>query len=185
MKSLRDLLIDLPAANKRERKRLFMLILALIALLAMFASPPEASAQDQYSATTLYSFAGTDTNVVAGTTNLGASANGGVVSLTKWDNFVLEFRATGTNAALTTTLGYTVAWQTSADGTNWGTVDNINRGWFSIPTTNVNPIAWTTNITVNTIGFWRINWLTNSSGQCITNMAVRAWRKPLRSGSLE
>ncbi len=154
--------------------KLLIGVLAVITLLALCSTPARAQ---QYSPTTLWSFAGTWTNVVGATTNLAAG-----VTLTKYDQFNLEFYFTGTNAAMTTTLGYSVAWQTSDDGVNWGTVDNHSRGWFSIPTTNAITCVWNTNITAGSYGYWRINYLTNSAGQCITNLGVRAYVKPKRNG---
>jgi hypothetical protein len=137
-----------------------------------------AVAQEQYSATTLYSFAGTDTNVVGQTTNIAAA-----MTLTKFDSFFLEFRATGTNSAGTATGGFALAWQHSADGSNWGTVDTMSRHWFGIPTTNLITTVFTTNITVNSAGYWRLNWLTNNRAHCITNMSIKGWVKPRRQGS--
>ena len=150
----------------------FTTIIAL--LLAAFIAP----AQEQYESTTLYAFTGTATNVVGQATNIAAS-----VTLTKFDEFVFEFRATGTNAAGTSTGGFGVAWEKSSDGSNWGTVDTISRHWFRIPTTNLITTVFSTNIVVSSGGYWRLSWLTNQSDHCVTNMSIKAWTKPRRQGS--
>lgn len=151
----------------------------ILTLFAAFAVAMSVNAQslEQYGATTLYSFAGTDTNIVGQATNIAAT-----VTLTKWDQFFLEFRATGTNSAGTATTGWALAWQHSADGTNWGTVDGISRGWFAFPSTNQITTIATTNIVVNSAGYWRLNWVTNNTGHHVTNMSIRAWTKPIRQG---
>ena len=160
-----------------QQTKLFTAGLLAIGSLAI-GYAPQAQAADYAVQKTIWSFAGTATNNVNQATNVAAA-----VDASQFSDFLLEVRFTGTNSAMTTTLGYTIAWQTSADNSNWGTVDNVNRGWFSVPTTNVITTVWTTNITLNSMGYWRANYLTNSAGQCITNLAIKAWVKPKRTSS--
>lgn len=148
-----------------------------LAAIALITLPvPKAEAADYAVQKTFYSFAGTDTNVVGQKTNLNAA-----IDCTQFTDFMLEFRATGTNAAGTATGGFAVAWEYSADNSNWGTVDTMSQHWFGIPTTNKITTVFVTNITVNAIGYWRLAWLTNNSAHCITNMSIKGYVKPKRT----
>lgn len=149
----------------------------LIIGLALTLAMAFGSVAQQYEYTTLLSATGAGEGVIPGgaATNLAAS-----VTLTKETEFVLALHWDGTNATQTSTLGVTCAWQTSADGVNWGTVvDGKNAGWFTIPTTNSVSHNWSTNITVNTVGYWRLNWMTNGAVSMWTNGWIRAYKKPV------
>lgn len=153
----------------------------LVPLLVIFftiTTAPRARAADFAVQKTVWSFAGTWTNVVGATTNLNAA-----VDCTQVTDFDLQVVLSGTNADLTTTLGYTIAWQTSDDNSNWGTLSTGNggAGWFSVPATNALPNVWHTNITMNARGYWRVSWATNSAGQCLTNVQIKAYIKPKRT----
>lgn len=106
------------------------------------------------------------------------------VSLTKFDSFVLE---TGVGTASTAAGGtLDIRFSTSNDGINWTT--GLNQpgasGWFSLsPTNSAAGMAWSrTNIVVGSIGYWRIEWVTNNTGVTLTNFTIRAYVKPKRTG---
>jgi hypothetical protein len=157
-------------------KKLFALI--ALALLAFALITPPARAADYAVQKSIWSFAGTWTNVVGATSNLNAA-----VDCTQVSDFLLAVQLYGTNADLTTTLGYSIVWQTSADGTTWGNLStgNGSAGWFGLATTNSLPNVWHTNITMNSLGYWRVAWVTNASGQCLTNVQIKAYVKPKRT----
>lgn len=154
-------------------------LLAVVALLALCS--PAAKAQQYGSIATLWN-APNATNVAAGGTSNLAS----VVTLTKYDNFALQFDLIATNA--TAAAGtFDVYWDTSADGLNYSGASKPggfvgSSGWFGVPVTNSLRTTFVTNITVNSVGYWRINWITNNSGVCFTNMLIRAYAKPKRQG---
>lgn len=151
---------------------------ATLALLSLGALPSQAA--DQYEISkTLLSIA--TTNNPDATTNV-AAINGGTnfVTLTKFGDFALVVDVGVTNA-VTGTID--LSWQTSPDGVNWATAGSSAVGWFSAPLTNggTHPV-WLTNITVNSVGYWRVNWATNKSGQHLTNWTIRTYTKPKRNG---
>jgi len=148
----------------------FILAVITIAALAMFTGA--ASALEYGVAKTLWSTASI-TNVPATATNLAA-----VVDVTKVTEFTLQANVGITNAA-TGTLD--LRWSTSEDGVNYtsGLGVSGSSGWFSIPLTNAGTaVVWTTNVTVNSHGYWRLDWLTNqASGAHITNVSLKAFIK--------
>jgi len=153
---------------------------SIITILAVVGLTIGAAQAQQYGLlTTLESHQATNGWATGTASNLAA-----VVTLTKWDEFVLEVINTCSNAVGAGTMS--IQWDVSADGVNYpgtsGTVDGKNRGWFSIPITNANQTIWTTNITVNSIGYWRANWVTNIAGQFSTNLTIKAYAKPKRQG---
>lgn len=151
-------------------------ILILIAAFALaFALPADAQ---QYGAIkTLLSISTTNANNTA--TNVGniGGANANYVTLTKKGDFVLEVQALFTNAVTgTIDVNYT----TSADGSNWATT-GAGTGTFSVPCTNSGTaLYWTTNITVNALGYWKATWVSNATGLSTTSLVVKAWGKPER-----
>ncbi len=80
-------------------------------------------------------------------------------------------------------VAYDVAAQTSTfPGIGAGQAMLPASGWFSIPlTNNTTRVVWGTNITMNSAGYWRLNWLTNTAVQHMTNVSIRAYVKPFRT----
>jgi hypothetical protein len=120
---------------------------------------------------------------VANFTNLTATASNlaSTVSLTKTEKWTLWCVIGVTNPAAGSLA---LQWDCSADGTTFLTTNNPaasgSSGWFSIPLTNSGTkIVWATNITADSLGYWRLNWLTNSAGQSITSITVQAYSKPV------
>lgn len=155
------------------------LLLTIAVLAAVVFAPPPAQAADYAVQKTFWSFAGTWTNSPAVATNLAAA-----IDVTQFTDFTLALVAKSTN---TTGAGsIDVVWETSADGSNWPagyTQGQIGRafGWFSIPITNGVTHGWTTNITVDSIGYWRIRWATNGSSCNFTNLSLTGVVKPKRT----
>jgi hypothetical protein len=162
----------------------------LVAGLALMVSAPETKAAVQYGDSsitkTLLNIQGT--NAPGATTNVAAIGGTNHVTLTTWDSFALEVRTGLTNASAGT---IDLAWQTSLDGVNWGNsglgagggAGGGSSGWFSVPLTNGGTACvWSTNVTVGSMGYWRISWATNNSTQNATNWVIKAWPKPRRQG---
>lgn len=157
------------------------LLLALIAsVVALAVTGPQASAADYAVQKTFVSFNGTATNDVSSISNLNSS-----IDLTQFGDFALQVVAKTTNAAVGG--GISVVWETSLDGSNWPTsYTNFAGapgvvGWFSVPITNNVTTVWTTNITVNSIGYWRIRTITNASSGSFTNLVITGYVKPKRT----
>lgn len=150
-----------------------------LALALLLAVVPQAKAGDYAVQKTFWSFAGTWTNVAATSTNIAAA-----IDVTPVTDFALQFLAKGTNN--TGGAGsFDVVWETSLDGSNWpGTTNLVGRttGWFSVPLQSNNvTTVWTTNITVDAIGYWRIRHITNNANMNFTNIAVTGYIKPKRT----
>lgn len=156
--------------------------LALIAAVALplLCGTPAARAQ-QYAFTTLTNNTGLAIAWATGDqTNWNAA-----VTLTRFDSFVLEVRA----AAATALAGpINLRWSTSQDGTTWTSTTPgaapLAGGWFGAHMSNgtAGLTVWSTNITVNSVGYWRIENGTNQTGVTITNFNLRAYTKPRRTG---
>jgi hypothetical protein len=149
------------------------------ALLALMLAPA-AKAADYAVQKTFWSFAGTWTNDVNVVTNLNAA-----IDVTQFTDFAIQLVAKTTNAAVAG--GISVVWETSLDGSNWPTSYTnfagapLVTGWFSIPITNAVTTVWSSNITANAIGYWRIRSLTNASSGSFTNIALTGYVKPKRT----
>jgi hypothetical protein len=160
-------------------KTFFKTVLSSVAIAALLvATAPPVKAADYAVQKTFWSFAGTWTNGPTVVTNLNAA-----IDVTQVSDFALTLIASGTNAA-GAAGGFSVVWETSLDGSNWPQDTNqISRsvGWFSIPAQSNNvKTVWVTNITVDSIGYWRIRHITNAANMNYTNMAVRGYVKPKR-----
>ncbi len=164
----------------KTMKHLLARLLAVVLLLIALALPtPEANAADYAIQKTFWSFAGTWTNSPGAITNLAAA-----IDVTQVSDFALSFVAKSTNTTGAGTLDF--VWETSPDGSNWpitSTNASLGRtqGWFSAPVTNGVAHVWITNITVDSIGFWRIRTYTNASSCNFTNMAIAGRVKPKRT----
>lgn len=157
----------------------FRLLLASVALFAAVAVTPRVEAGDYSLQKTFWSFAGTWTNVVGTATNLAAA-----IDVQQVTDFSLQAIFINTNAATAGTID--VVWETSVDGSNWPTQstnasNGRAQGWFSFVVTNNVKSVWITNITVDSIGYWRIRHLTNSSSGNYTNVQVVGYIKPKRT----
>lgn len=133
----------------------------------------------QYGGVTVTNNTGTAIAWATGeTTNWNAAVTG-----TKWDSFVLEVRA-GSASALGGPIN--IRWSTSADGSSYTSplAASGASGWFSAPLTTAaaGVGTWTTNITLNSVGFWRIDYATNQTTVTLTNFHIRAFYKPNRDG---
>lgn len=148
----------------------FILSIGLLALMAFGVS-----AQQYGVHATLVNLQGT--NVTATATNVAA-----ILGANKFDSFALDVFWGLTNAA---TGSLDVRWDTSCDGSNFSSSPAAagSSGWFSVPLTNAGLVGcWMTNLTVGDIGYWRINWITNNTGQSMTNIVIKAIRKYKTSG---
>ena len=151
-----------------------------LALALLLAVVPQVKAGD-------YAVQGTFMNVpvasmaTAGRTNLNAA-----IDVTQVSDFALSV-FTVSSTAVSGASPFVIKWQTSLDGSNWNATTNdapgTAQGWFAVPSSTGGGFTnyWTTNITVNSIGYWRINDITNSTGQTLTNIVIRGYIKPKRT----
>lgn len=161
-------------------------LLALALLLWACLTAPAQSAQ-QYGYVELLAQGTTNKIATGDPTNLTsvASATNGV-TLTKFNDFLLN--VDGFTAGALTNGMIDVRWSTSVDGLTWQTNCELKSGstcgWFSMDAhTGGNHFIFNSNITVGTAGYWRADYLTNRTGLTVSNMTIRAYRKPVRYGS--
>ena len=174
-------------------KTLQKIIAAGALLLACLT--PAARAQDQLGYQYLGPYNGANnlsTILLSSSTNLSAvntnsSASNNVVTLTKFADFELDILFKPSNNV---SNALALRWSTSMDGVYWpersaGTNDQISS-WFAISGANVTNSAgwvyWHTNITANA-NYWRLEWITNGAASSLSNVVVRAWKKPNLRGS--
>lgn len=150
----------------------------LLALTLLLACSLPATAQ-QYQV--LSTIAAGGTYQIGPTNSLTTSNINGVVSATKWDEFLLAINFK-LNGAGTTPINFT--WQRSADGTSYGTTLGDGQGSFTITPAGTTQVNFLTNITMGSAGYWRLSYITNASGanEAITNLVIKAWQKPKRQG---
>jgi hypothetical protein len=164
----------IPDSTLNAMKHLRKILTGTLAAFIGAAVLPAAGAQK-----TFWSFAGTWTNGPTIVTNLNAA-----IDCTSVTDFSLSLIAYGTNNA-GATGSFNVVWETSPDGANWPKDTNqISRsvGWFSIPvSSNDVKTVWTTNITMDAIGYWRLRHLTNAANMNYTNISIAGWIKPQRT----
>ncbi len=161
---------------------------AALALLALCSNPAAAQQNPnaQYGYTTLHVEGTTNGIANAAATNIHVTALGtNGVTLTKWGDFTLNVDGFSAGALTNGMLDF--RWSTSADGTSWNTNATLNAsegaGWFSLGVnTGGSRFIMNTNITVNSIGYWRIDFITNRTGLTVSNMTIRAYLKPRRTG---
>ena len=157
--------------------KLSTVLLAAAAAIAFMAAPPPAHAGDYAVQKTIWSV--TDfTNLTTTATNVAA-----VVDCTQVSDFLLHVTTGLTNPSAGS---LSLQWETSGDGSSWIITNNPalagSSGWFGIPLTNSGTkTVFTTNITVNSAGYWRATWITNIAGQHMTQVVVRAYIKPKRT----
>jgi len=154
-------------------------LLALAALAAFTLTPPAARAADYAVQKTFWSFAGTWTNSPTVVSNLNAA-----IDCTQFTDFSLAVIAKATNNA-GGAGGFSIVWETSPNGSDWPQDTNqISRavGWFSIPIqSNAVTTVWTTNITMDAIGYYRIRHITNNCNMNYTNISLVGYVKPKRT----
>lgn len=159
--------------NMNKIKLLIGLVLACAGL--------SVNAQQYGLLTTLESHQATNGWPTATASNLNA-----VVTLTRHDEFILEVVGVASNAMAGGSLA--IQWEKSADGVNYPgaaglpTMDGHQKGWFAIPFTNSATIVWSTNINVASHGYWRARYVTNASGEFLTNLTIKAYAKPRTDG---
>jgi len=146
---------------------------ALAAAVALVAGPGQAQ-QFQL----LSTIAGGSTYNIAGST---ASNFAAAVTCTKWAEFDLEISFKMVAAGLS---NIDLAWSTSDNGTTYATTKNQNAaGWFTAAVGNgTTTVLWRTNVTMNSAGYWRLDWLTNGDIVALTNLTIKAYAKPKRQG---
>jgi hypothetical protein len=148
----------------------------LILGLGLFALCSFAVAQ-QYDYVQINTRTGTASTIPASAaTNINA-----VIPCTKYTDFLLSvnFKAM---AAHTSALDF--RWELSPDGTNWPAIATAgNSGWFGGPVGNgTTTVQWSTNVTMNSAGFFRISYITNGHAAVVTNLDIKAYYKPKRNG---
>ena len=150
--------------------------LLLLALLALFAAPAQAQQYGTGSAVTYIttnSVILTNASTLWNLTNLSAA----VVNATKYTDFALtiRFRLTGSGSDyVKITNSYSI------DGTNWSTSPQTN---LSQVANGTNWVQWDTNITMNAMGYFRIDAFGGSTNAPVTNLTIIAVKKPSRNGN--
>jgi len=152
-------------------------LLAVLAVLALAATVPTVRAAEYAPIGTVWS-APNFTNATGTATNLAVT-----IDCTTTTDFSLTFEFGLTNPAAGS---FNCRWEKSA--TRNFLITNIanhaDSGWFAVPLTNRGTkTVWTTNITMDAIGYYRIVWGTNQIGQSVTSALVRAYAKPARFGA--
>lgn len=164
----------------------FISILALVLATAFGAHAQDGT---QYGYTALGGADGGTYYIAASAnTNLGGSA---VFTATKYDNFTLALSWKPKNGA---SNSIDVAWEFSPDGSTWpaaitGNTNSTYKSWFitigADATNAAGQALFMTNITLNSVGYWRILSVTNNSAVILTNFAARAYYKPKRKGAVQ
>jgi len=111
-----------------------------------------------------------------------ASGDWGTIAKTNFvirnTNFVFALDAQFTNAcAGTLDIAFT-------SGPDWGMENSAanppESGWFSIPLTNstlTTRVMWNTNVPNRSLAGWACTYMTNNSGQNLTNLSIRFFTK--------
>ncbi len=159
----------------------FNKILGALVVLFITALNGHAASGDYAIQKNFWVFAGTWTNGPTIVTNLNQAIN-----VTTVTDFQLSLIAKGTNNA-GAAGGFDVVWEVSPDGSTWPGVTGLVHqvtGWFNIPVQSNNvTTVFATNITMNSLGYWRIRHLTNNANMNYTNIALRGYIKPKRFGT--
>jgi len=151
-------------------------IIQLLSVVVLLALASVAPAQ-QYTYTQINTATGTASTIPASApTNINA-----VITATKYTDTYLwvgfKLMAAGTSA-----LDF--RWEYSADGSTWPAIATAgNSGWFGGPAGNgTTMVYWGTNLTFNAAGYYRISYITNGSANVVTNLSIRSYVKPKRTG---
>lgn len=151
-----------------------------IALALLLAVVPQMKAGDYAVQKTLFNFPVTS---IASTV---VSNVNQTVDVTQVTDFAIDV-STVSAVAVSGASPLVFKWRTSMNGTDFNTSTNDApgnaQGWFAIPMSTGGSLSnyWTTNITVNSIGYWQLQLMTNATGQTLTNVIVKAYIKPKRT----
>lgn len=159
-----------------------------LACLAMLApTSARAAGEIDYQAHTIYTVPSAFPTGTA--SNIAAQVTTEIVNCTKHDQFTFALFTTPNATGAQGNVALGVRWSVSADGVNWpATAIDVagQTGHFTIPlTNNTGQITWQTNITMNTLGYWRLDYLTNNHSGSLTNGHIKAWFKPQRNGNTD
>lgn len=157
---------------KRTLKLLagLQLLCALCFLLFIGGLTCQVHAQQYDVLTTAYS--GGTNNLAAATTNSTAAK---VIGLAKYDQVAIDVKfkliGSGTSAVV-------LKLDEGLDGSNWV----ANTRTISITAAGTSTVYFCTNYTVDSVGYLRLNVIENPNASAITNLQIRAYVKPRRSG---
>lgn len=153
-------------------KRILKSIAAIELLCLLFALLfiTTAHAQQYDILKTLYS--GGTNNIAAATTN---SSEAIVIGLAKYDEVAIDvkFKLIGSG-----TSDVVFRLDESLDGINW----LANRRTITVTAAGTGTVYFCTNITVNSLGYLRLNQRENPNASAVTNLQIRAYAKPRRTG---
>jgi hypothetical protein len=157
-------------------------LLAFAACIFALAGPPAANAADYAVQGTFFNFP--ITSIANGVVS---NANA-TIDVTQFTEFALDVK-TVSAVAVSGASPLIIKWRTSLNGTDFNTSTNDApghaQGWFAVPMSTGGSLSnyWTTNITVNGIGYWQLQLMTNNTGQTLTNVVIRGYVKPKRTNS--
>jgi hypothetical protein len=152
-------------------KTILKAIAGLCALCFLLFIIPQVHAQQYDILATLY--AGGTNNVAAATTNSTAAK---VIGLAKYDEVAIDVKFKLTGGTGTDSVVFKL--DEGLDNSNW----LANRRTISVAASGTNTVYFCTNMTVNSLGYLRLNVIENSNTNAITNLQIRAYVKPRRSG---
>jgi len=143
-------------------------LLTVVASLSLCALSARAQQYDILA--TLY--AGGTNNVAAATTNSTAAK---VIGVSKYDEIAIDVKLKLTGSG---TSDIVFKLDEGLDNSNW----LANRRTITVTPTGGTAVYFCTNITVNSLGYLRLNVIENPNATAITNLQIRAYVKPRRSG---
>lgn len=155
------------------------MVLALALFLAL-AVVPQVKAADYDVQGTFFNFP--ITSIANGVVS---NANA-TIDVKQFTDFALEVK-TVSAAAVSGAAPLVIKWRTSLNGTDFNTSTNDApgraQGWFAVPMSTGGSLSnyWTTNIVVDSIGYWQLQLMTNATGQTLTNVQIRGYVKPKRT----
>lgn len=129
--------------------------------------------------TNLFSPVGVITNACTNlcTINVNTASNyTQTIGMTKWDQCALQLNAK-LMAAGTSLI--TAVFDASCDGTNWIPGYQV----LQVPGNGTTTVTTSTNVTMNSIGYLRLNYVTNANNAILTNLTILVTTKPSRTGS--
>jgi len=108
----------------------------------------------------------------------GSSNVAAVVGCTRYDEFALQINfklmASGTDPV-------TFTWCTSNDGVTYCTTGS-GQGTFTVAANGTTPVVFTTNMVMNSVGYFQISSIAGSTNAITTNLTVNAFFKPRKRG---
>lgn len=166
--------------SARRLVRKLTVAAACIGASALMLAAPSAQAADYAIGKSLFHFP------VTSIANGVVSNANSTLDATMVTDFALEVK-TVSAVAVSGASPLILKWRTSLNGTDFNTSTNdqpgLAQGWFAVPMSTGGSLSnyWTTNITVNSIGYWQLQLMTNNTGQTLTNVSIRAYVKPKRT----